>query len=170
MQVSLYRKTENKSCAIFACGCFWGVQHMFVQLQGVERSFAGYTGGKETYPSYESVRKHASSHIEAVAVEYDKDKIDYKALCRFFFEIHDPAQTDGQGPDIGPQYRSAIFYRNQQELMTAKGVIEDLKSRGYKVNTLLQPAGDFWIAEGLHQNYYDNTGGEPYCHIRVKKF
>ena len=92
-------------------------------------------------------------HVEAIFVDYDADMVSYVDLCKLFFEIHDPSQTDGIGPDLGPQYRSMIFYMD-----------------GHRVNTKLRPAEKFWEAEDYHQHYYDKTGGEPYCHIRVKKF
>ena len=96
--------------AIFACGCFWGVQHQMERAKGVVGSTVGYTGGKEQHPTYQEVKAHSTGHAEAVLVEYDAEQTTYKELCKLFFEIHDPAQTDGQGPDIGPQYRSEIFY------------------------------------------------------------
>ena len=95
--------------AIFACGCFWGVQHQMERAKGVVGSTVGYTGGKEQHPTYQEVKAHSTGHAEAVLVEYDAEQTTYKELCKLFFEIHDPAQTDGQGPDIGPQYRSEIF-------------------------------------------------------------
>ena len=154
--------------AIFACGCFWGVQHQMERAQGVIRSTVGYTGGKEQHPTYQEVKAHSTGHAEAVLVEYDAEQTTYKELCKLFFEIHDPAQTDGQGPDIGPQYRSEIFYLN--EAQKAEAIIQLLREKGYEVNTRLTPASEFWPAEDYHQHYYDKTGGEPYCHIRVKKF
>ncbi|MCF0160406.1 MAG: peptide-methionine (S)-S-oxide reductase MsrA [Bacteroidaceae bacterium] len=156
--------------AFFACGCFWGVQHQFARQQGVLQTWVGYTGGNEACPRYEDVRAQKTGHAEAVAVEFDPQQTDFKRLCRFFFEIHDPAQTDGQGPDIGTQYRSCIFYNDDYQMMTAQEVMADLRARGYEVNTRLAPATEFWIAEEYHQEYYDKTGGEPYCHVRVRKF
>lgn len=92
-------------------------------------------------------------------------------ICaNFFFEIHDPSQTDGIGPDLGPQYRSMIFYMDEKQKSEAEEVIELLRSKGHRVNTKLRPVEKFWEAEDYHQHYYDKTGGEPYCHIRVKKF
>ena len=114
--------------AIFACGCFWGVQHQLERAQGVVSSTVGYTGGKEQHPTYQEVKAHSTGHAEAVLVEYDAEQTTYKELCKLFFEIHD------------------------------------------EVNTRLTPASEFWPAEDYHQHYYDKTGGEPYCHIRVKKF
>ena len=151
--------------AIFACGCFWGVQHQMERAKGVVGSTVGYTGGKEQHPTYQEVKAHSTGHAEAVLVEYDAEQTTYKELCKLFFEIHDPAQTDGQGPDIGPQYRSEIFYLNE-----AEAIIQLLREKGYEVNTRLTPASEFWPAEDYHQHYYNKTGGEPYCHIRIKKF
>lgn len=156
--------------AIFACGCFWGVQHQMERAQGVVSSTVGYTGGKEQHPTYQEVKAHTTGHAEAVLVEYDEEQTTYKELCKLFFEIHDPAQTDGQGPDIGPQYRSEIFYLNEAQKAEAEAIIQLLREKGYEVNTRLTLASEFWPAEDYHQHYYDKTGGEPYCHIRVKKF
>ena len=156
--------------AIFACGCFWGVQHQMERAKRVIRSTVGYTGGKEQHPTYQEVKAHTTGHAEAVLVKYDAEQTTYKELCKLFFEIHDPAQTDGQGPDIGPQYRSEIFYLNEAQKAEAEAIIQLLREKGYEVNTRLTPASEFWPAEDYHQHYYDKTGGEPYCHIRVKKF
>ena len=156
--------------AIFACGCFWGTQHQFDRAKGVVRTTVGYIGGKEENPTYLEVKTHATGHAEAVLVEYDEEQTSFIELCKLFFEIHDPAQTDGIGPDLGPQYRSEIFYLNEQQLNESKEVIALLRSKGYEVNTKLTPATTFWEGEDYHQKYYDKTGGEPYCHIRVKKF
>lgn len=160
-------KTEK---AIFACGCFWGVQHQMEKANGVINTTVGYIGGYKENPTYQEVKAHTTGHAEAVLVEYDAEKISYTDLCKLFFEIHDPAQTDGQGPDIGPQYRSEIFYLDNSQLEQAQNVISILRDKGYEVNTALTPASHFWEAEDYHQHYYDKTGGEPYCHIRVKKF
>lgn len=156
--------------AIFAAGCFWGVQHQFQRMTGVLHTVVGYTGGQEEHPSYPEVKAHRTHHVEAIRVDYDTDLVSYADLCKLFFEIHDPAQTDGIGPDIGPQYRSEIFYLNEKQKQTAEEIIELLRAKGYEVNTLLRPAETFWEGEEYHQHYYDKTGGEPYCHIRVKKF
>lgn len=160
-------KTEK---AIFACGCFWGAQHQFERASGVIRSTVGYIGGHKENPTYQEVKAHTTGHAEAVEVEFDPAQTSFTELCKLFFEIHDPAQTDGQGPDIGPQYRSEIFYLSEAQKQQAEEVIALLRSKGYEVNTRLTPASTFWKAEEYHQHYYDKTGGEPYCHIRVKKF
>ena len=156
--------------AIFACGCFWGVQHQFDRAKGVIRTTVGYIGGKEENPTYPEVKAHTTGHAEAVLVEYDAEQTSYSNLCKLFFEIHDPAQTDGIGPDLGPQYRSEIFYLNETQLKESEEIITLLRNKGYEVNTKLTPASTFWEGEDYHQKYYDKNGGEPYCHIRVKKF
>lgn len=156
--------------AIFAAGCFWGVQHQMQRVEGVLSTTVGYTGGPEEDPKYPEVKAHQTHHVEAIEVEYDAEVVDYTTLCKVFFEIHDPAQTDGVGPDLGPQYRSEIFYVDDSQKEAAEAVIAILREKGYEVNTVLRPAEKFWDAEEYHQHYYDKTGGEPYCHIREKKF
>ena len=169
-KVRLYEPADGACVAIFAGGCFWGVQHEFDKEPGVLRTLAGYTGGPEEAPSYVEVRSGRTHHVEAVAVEYDPARTDYTTLCKVFFEMHDPSREDGVGPDKGPQYRSCIFVRDEKQKTEAQAVIDILKAKGYEVATLLLPAGNFWIAEDFHQSYYDKTGGTPYCHLRQKKF
>lgn len=169
-KVELYTPKEGTEWAVFACGCFWGVQHLFDRSYGVIRTLVGYTGGSEPEPHYADIRQHKTHHVEAVLVEYDPTKTTYTELCKLFFEMHDPAQTDGVGPDLGPQYRSCIFLKDEEQKTSANDVISILQDKGYTVNTLLLPQSDFWIAEAYHQHYYQMTGGEPYCHTRQKKF
>ena len=160
----------KKEQAIFAAGCFWGVQYQLQRVNGVIDTKVGYIGGEEENPVYADVKAHLTHHVEAVLVDYDAEAVGYEELCKVFFEIHDPAQTDGIGPDIGPQYRSEIFYLNDEQKQTAEEVIELLRSKGYEVNTRLRPSERFWEGEEYHQDYYNKTGDEPYCHIRTKKF
>lgn len=169
-KVELYQNTSGSATAIFAGGCFWGVQHAFEKLNGVKRTLVGYTGGEEERPIYANVRDHKTHHVEAVIVEYNDAEVSYTELCKLFFEIHDPSQTDGVGPDLGPQYRSCIFFVDEQQRREAENVISILRNKGHEVNTQLMSAGIFWIAEEYHQRYYEKTGGEPYCHIRLRKF
>lgn len=171
-KVDLYHAPSNPEIevGIFACGCFWGTQHQYQKQKGVLNTLAGYTGGQEAFPSYADVRDHKTHHVEAVIVEFDPKQVSYESLCKLFFEIHDPAQTDGVGPDLGHQYRSCIFYRNEQQKETAERVIQILRDKGYEVNTLLLPEEPFYIGEAYHQRYYEKTGGDPYCHVRTKKF
>lgn len=169
-KIELYKVNPKIQVAVFAGGCFWGVQHQMERLDGVLRTLVGYTGGEEEFPQYAAVRDHQTHHVEAVLIEYDPERVSYTDLCKLFFEIHDPAQTDGVGPDIGQQYRSCIFYANAEQKSQAEAVIQILRNKGYEVNTLVLPLGNFWIGEEYHQRYYEKTGGEPYCHVRVKKF
>lgn len=156
--------------AIFAAGCFWGVQFYFEREKGVLSSEVGYIGGHTENPTYEEVCSHTTGHLESIEVTFDSEKITYEDLVKLFFEIHDFTQTDGQGPDIGNQYLSRIFHINEDQKQIAEKIIKELESKGYKVATTLEKAETFYKAEEYHQNYYDKTGGEPYCHIRKKIF
>jgi peptide methionine sulfoxide reductase msrA/msrB len=156
--------------AIFAGGCFWGVEYYFQNEPGVISSSVGYIGGHKDNPTYREVCNHTTGHIEAMEITYDPSKINYEKLTKLFFEIHDPTQKNGQGNDIGEQYLSVIFYLSENQKDTAKKLIEELNSKGYKVATTLREATKFWPAETYHQQYYTKNGGTPYCHSRVKRF
>ena len=156
--------------AYFAGGCFWGVEHYMEQLPGVLSVESGYMGGHVDSPSYEQVSSQTSGHLETVEVRFDPSTISYEAVAKRFFEIHDPTQADGQGPDLGPEYRSAVFYASPEQQRTTEALIERLKARGYAVVTEVRPAERFWQAEGYHQDYYAKTGKTPYCHSRVRRF
>lgn len=156
--------------AIFAGGCFWGVEHLMQQQDGVLSVESGYMGGSVENPTYEQVKAHETGHAEVVEVIYDPKKVDYETLAKLFFEIHDPTQTDGQGPDLGDQYRSEIFYISPQQRAIAEQLIATLEAKGYSVATKLTPATTFYRAEEYHQDYYQHKGTEPYCHFRVKRF
>lgn len=156
--------------AYFAGGCFWGVEHLFQGKEGVVDAVSGYMGGEVDNPTYEQVCGKNTGHLETVAVSYDPRRVSYEELAKFFFEIHDPTQANGQGPDIGPQYLSAVFYSTEEEKATAERLIEILKGKGYPVATRLIPADTFWKAEEYHQDYYVNKGTQPYCHFYQKRF
>lgn len=156
--------------AIMAGGCFWGVDHFLKQIPGVLRVEVGYTGGVTSEPNYDQVCRGNTGHYEAVRVLYDKEKTDYHSILKRFFEIHDPTQKSGQGPDIGPQYQSAVFYYNQEQLKEAETLIQQLRQRGYQVATHLLPVQIFWPAEEYHQDYYSKHRKAPYCHQPVKRF
>lgn len=160
-------KTET---AIFAGGCFWGVEHLMQQQEGVISVESGYTGGDMPNPSYEQVCSGATGHAEAVEVTFDPSQVSYEQLAKLFFEIHDPTQMNRQGPDIGSQYRSEVFYTTPQQKEIAENLIKTLKGKGYDVVTKVTPASTFWKAETYHQDYYDKKGSQPYCHSRVKRF
>lgn len=156
--------------AYFAAGCFWGVEYYFQKLEGVKRVTSGYMGGETKNPTYHQVLTKTTGHLEAVEVVYDASKVSFESLSKYFFEIHDFTQTDGQGPDIGPQYLSAIFYQNEEEEKIALGLIETLENMGYKVATQLLAYKPFYEAETYHQDYYLQKGTLPYCHTYRKVF
>lgn len=162
--------TPAHEVAIFASGCFWGTEYMFQKEAGVQKTQVGYTGGFVENPTYQQVCTGRTGHAEALEVTFDPSKTSYEALARLFFETHDPTQVNGQGPDIGEQYRSAIFYKDDAQKATAEKLISELKAKGIKVATQVVPASKFWPAEDYHQQYYAHNGKKPYCHSYKKLF
>jgi peptide methionine sulfoxide reductase msrA/msrB len=156
--------------AVFAGGCFWGVEYHFNKVKGVVSTRVGFTGGRTEHPSYKQVCTGQTGHAEAIEVEFDPSMVTYEELAKLFFEIHDPTQADRQGPDVGTQYRSAVFYGDDRQKQIAESLIAQLKGKGYHVVTEVEKAGAFWPAEDYHQDYYDKTGHQPYCHIYQKRF
>lgn len=156
--------------AIFAGGCFWGVEHFMKKFPGVVRVTAGYIGGSVRNPTYEEVCSGLTGHAEAVEVIFDERKVDYQTLAKCFFEIHDPTQKNGQGPDVGTQYRSAVFYFTEEQKRCALNLIDFLKSKGIRARTEVVAASVFYCAEGYHQDYYGKNGQQPYCHHRECRF
>ncbi|MGM0666777.1 MAG: bifunctional methionine sulfoxide reductase B/A protein [Bacteroidota bacterium] len=156
--------------AILAGGCFWGVEYYLQKMEGVKSVVSGYTGGKIKNPSYREVSTGRTGHAEAVKVVYDPDKLTYEEVLRTFLEIHDPTQVNRQGPDIGEQYRSAIFFMNDYQREIAMKLLNILRDKGYDIATELTRAGEFYDAETYHQDYYFEKGSTPYCHGYVKRF
>lgn len=164
-------ETNNKTeKAIFAGGCFWGIEHHMKIAKGVIKAVSGYIGGHMQNPTYEQVCSGTTGHAEAVEVTFDREVTDFRKLAILFFEIHDPTTYNRQGPDVGSQYRSEIFYLSTEQKEIAGELISILKDNGYDVVTKLSPAGKFYPAEEYHQNYYAKTGSNPYCHFYKKKF
>jgi peptide methionine sulfoxide reductase msrA/msrB len=156
--------------AVFAGGCFWGVEYYLQREAGVIRTLVGYTGGTVESPTYAQVCSHTTGHAEAVEVVFDPQRTSFETLARLFLEIHDPTQVDRQGPDIGDQYRSVIFYTDEVQRQTAERLLALLRAKGVSVATRLVPATRFWPAEPNHRDYYQRNGKMPYCHARVKRF
>ena len=156
--------------AIFAGGCFWGVEHYLQKAPGVILVSSGYIGGNKDYPTYKDVCGGNTGHAEAVELVYDPEKTDFEKLAKLFLEIHDPTHVNRQGPDVGTQYRSAIFYLDDKQKQTAEKLIKILKAKGLKIATKIEPAGRFWTAEDYHQDYYKRKKTLPYCHRYQKRF
>ena len=155
--------------AIVAGGCFWGVEDAFRRMPGVRDVVSGYTGGRTPNPSYEDVCRGDTGHAEAVRIVFDPAQITYEQILRRFFEIHDPTQLDRQGPDVGDQYRSAVFYLDAEQKAVALKLLNLLRDRGYDVVTRLEPAGPFYEAEAYHQRFAERTG-RGRCHMSVPRF
>ena len=163
------QKKENQ-VAYFAGGCYWGTEYYLQQAKGVISTTVGFMGGHVDHPTYKQVCYENTGHAETVKVEFNPNETDYETLAKLFFEIHDPTQVNRQGPDIGDQYRSVVFYANDEQKQIAEKLIKILENKGYKVATEVVKADHFWTAEDYHQDYYQHNGKEPYCHFYTKRF
>jgi len=144
--------------ATFAAGCFWGVEQRFAALPGVTSTEVGYTGGTTPQPSYEQVCSHTTGHAEAVRLEYDPQRISYEELLAAFFGMHDPTQLNRQGPDVGDQYRSAVFFHTSEQEKAARSAVEQLTESGVfkrPIVTQIATAPEWWRAEEYHQKYFE---------------
>jgi len=161
------RPAQTEEIAYFAGGCFWGLEHYFQLGPGVIDATSGYMQGNVVNPTYKQVGSDTTGHAETVKVVFDPMRITYRRLLEAFFEMHDPTQMDRQGPDVGKQYRSGIWYANDRQRMEAEALINQLAAgdryRGRKIVTQVEPAKTFWPAEDYHQDYLDKTGGA--CHV-----
>jgi len=147
--------------ATFAAGCFWGVEQRLAQLDGVTHTEVGYTGGSTPRPTYEQVCSHTTGHAEAVRLEYDPELVTYERLLAAFFAMHDPTQLDRQGPDVGDQYRSAVFSHTAEQADAARAAIRALEAEGRwrrPIVTAVVPAPAWWPAEDYHQKYFEKHG------------
>jgi peptide-methionine (S)-S-oxide reductase len=147
--------------ATFAAGCFWGVEDAFMKAKGVKSTRVGYTGGSLLNPTYEDVCTDKTGHAEAIQLEYDPKEISYEELLELFWSIHNPTTKNRQGPDIGTQYRSSIFYHSSEQEKIAKQLKQELDNSKYqnKIVTEIVPASKFYSAEEYHQKYYQKIGG-----------
>lgn len=162
---------QNKlETATFGAGCFWCVEAVFQQLEGVESVTSGYSGGHIKNPSYKEVTTGRTGHAEAVQIKYDPGIISYRELLEVFWKTHDPTSLNRQGPDIGTQYRSAIFYHNEEQKRTAEKSKKEMNQSGYfndPIVTYIEPYANFYVAEDYHQDFYKNNPNQPYCRLRI---
>ena len=151
--------------ALFAAGCFWGVQFYFDQVPGISNTTVGYTGGHTKNPSYEAVCTHTTGHAEAVLLEFDQAKVTYEILVRQFFRMHDPTQLNRQGPDTGDSYRTAIFYFDDWQKQIAERIKKEVQPKFEQpIVTEIAAATKFWPAEDYHQKFTERTG-RGMCHV-----
>jgi peptide-methionine (S)-S-oxide reductase len=170
--------TQNKmEKATFGSGCFWCSEAIFSRVEGVEKALPGYAGGTEPNPSYELVCSGKTRYAEVTQVTFDPGIISYEMLLKIFFETHDPTTLNRQGADVGPQYRSIIFYHNEDQKRTAENIVEELtkaKIWDQPIVTEIEPFEKFYLAEKYHINYYENNPGNGYCNFvitpKVNKF
>ncbi|HZY97605.1 MAG TPA: peptide-methionine (S)-S-oxide reductase MsrA [Candidatus Cybelea sp.] len=155
----------NTQTATFAAGCFWGVEAAFRQIPGIVDAVSGYTGGHVDNPTYRQVCTHATGHAEAVEVTFDPQRVSYEQLLDVFWQIHDPTQLNRQGPDVGDQYRSAIFTHGAEQERTAIASRDrEQPKHARPIVTQILPAPHFWHAEEYHQQYFEKNGGAA-CHV-----
>lgn len=152
---------------LFGGGCFWCVEAVFLQLRGVIQVTSGYAGGHLVEPSYEAVCSGNTGHAEVVKIDFDEEQVRYTDLLTVFFATHDPTTLNRQGNDIGTQYRSVIYYYNNEQKQQAKQFIEELKAEGVQVVTELTAAPVFYAAEDYHQNYYAKNPSQGYCNFAI---
>jgi len=163
-------KRERREVATLAGGCFWCLEAVYGQLRGVERVESGYAGGHLPDPTYEQVCSGSTGHAEVVQITFDPDVVSYRELLEVFFTIHDPTTLNRQGADVGPQYRSAIFYHTPEQRATAEALIAELEEQQVWPNpivTELAPLSQFYPAEDYHRDYYRRNPGQAYCRVVI---
>lgn len=163
--------TKKLDTATFGNGCFWCTEAVFQQLEGVEQVLSGYSGGHVSNPTYEEVSAKTTGHAEVLRVVYDSSVISYDELLEIFWQTHDPTTLNKQGNDVGPQYRSVIFYHDQEQKEKAERYKSELDKSGAfdkPIVTAVEPLINFFAAENYHQNYYKNNGGQPYCYYVIR--
>ncbi|MBS82515.1 MAG: peptide-methionine (S)-S-oxide reductase [Gammaproteobacteria bacterium] len=157
--------------AVFGAGCFWCVEAIFLQIDGVSEVISGYTGGKTKNPTYEDICTGTTGHVEVCKIVYDPKIVSYENLLKIFWENHDPTTLNKQGADSGTQYRSAVFYITEEEKNSAikyKKILEENKIFDSPIVTEITKLGEFYKAEDYHQNYYNNNPNQPYCKFVIK--
>jgi peptide-methionine (S)-S-oxide reductase len=177
MNTNVNQSDHNLEVATLGGGCFWCLEAVYQQLRGVKKVVSGYAGGSVPNPSYKQVCTGATGHAEVTQVSFDPGVIGYRELLEIFFTIHDPTTLNRQGADVGTQYRSVIFYHDDQQLKTAREVMAEIQAEGlYRdpLVTQVEPLPVFYPAEDYHQNYYQENSNQPYCQFvispKVAKF
>lgn len=153
--------------ALVGGGCFWCVEAVFLQLKGVEKVVSGYAGGISQNPTYEQVCQGTTKHAEVVLIDFDEQQISYSQLLNVFFTTHDPTTLNRQGNDIGTQYRSVIYYFNEEQKQQAEQIIHDLEDEGLNIVTELSPVPKFYPAEEYHQNFFARNPSQGYCNFSI---
>jgi peptide-methionine (S)-S-oxide reductase len=159
-------ENKNLETATLGAGCFWCVEAVFDDLQGVELVESGYSGGHTENPTYKEVCSETTGHAEVVQVKFNPEEISFKEILQVFFTVHDPTQLNRQGNDIGTSYRSAIFYHSDEQKRVAEETIREIEAEGIyddKIVTEITPFDKFYIAENYHQEYFANNPNQPYC-------
>ncbi|TPN88702.1 peptide-methionine (S)-S-oxide reductase MsrA [Aquimarina algicola] len=163
-------KENNQEIAVLAGGCFWCTEAVFQRIEGVEKVTSGYTGGTIRNPAYREITTGRTGHAEAIKIEYNPSKITYRELLEVFFATHDPTTLNRQGADRGTQYRSAIFYINEQQELIAEDIIAELNAEGIfddPIVTEIKPLVEFYNAEDYHQDYYNQNSSQGYCQFVI---
>jgi peptide-methionine (S)-S-oxide reductase len=170
METDMNQSTKKTETATLAGGCFWCLEAVYDRLEGVQSVESGYMGGHTPNPTYKRVCDGDTGHAEVVRVTFDPSVVSYRELLEVFFSIHDPTTLNRQGNDVGTQYRSAIFYHTPQQKQEAEALIRELsdaKDFGGRIVTEVVPAAEFYMAEGYHQEYFQNNPAQPYCQFVV---
>ena len=171
MSSSVNQAMDKLDTATFGTGCFWCTEAIFQQLDGVLKVSSGYSGGHVVNPTYEQVCEKNTGHAEVVQIVYDPGKITFDELLEVFWQTHDPTTLNRQGNDVGPQYRSVIFYHDNEQRQRAEHYKNELDKSGSwkdKIVTEIEPYKNFYVAENYHQNYYNNNGSQPYCYFVIR--
>ena len=153
--------------AVFGGGCFWCIEAVFLQLQGVQTVVSGYAGGITQHPSYEQICEGNTQHAEVIQINFDDSQISFSQLLDVFFATHDPTTLNRQGNDVGTQYRSVIFYQDESQKQLAQQRIEELKAEGINIVTELSPMPTFYPAEEYHQNFFARNPNQGYCNFSI---
>ena len=161
---------SQRERATFGGGCFWCVEAVFEEVEGVESVTSGYAGGHVEEPSYEEVCSGTTGHAEVVQVEYDPEVVGYRDLLEVFFAVHDPTTEDREGPDVGSQYRSAVYHHDEAQREAVLDYVDELESNGVyddPIVTEVEPLDAFYEAEEYHQDYYEKHPDQPYCAVTI---